>query len=179
MKRIIVAALAALLALPAAAACTWADGSSSRVSVATCTTGTESAPTFAAYAAGTTYAAGDFVVYNGVPWVSLQGTNVGHTPSASSLWWSLAGLDLANVSGFAVHAETAGTMTAGGVLKAYLWNAESKKWNSTPDLDLTVAALARQGFAGFKVEAPTARILFVPSGVGLAVTIYLNGVWVK
>lgn len=82
------------------------------------------------------------------------------------------------VKSFTVHAETAGTMTAGGVLQAYLWNPTGNsgngQWNRAPDLDLTVSALASQAFPGFTVTSPVGRIAYVPSGVGLAVTIYIN-----
>lgn len=135
MKKLFAVLLVALFALQAQATTTWSNGSSARVAIATCTTGTESAPTLATQ-----------------------------------------GLELANVSGFAVHAETAGTMTAGGVLQAYLYNPEgSGSWNRAPDLDLTVQALAKQSFAGFQVTSYAGRIAYVPSGVGLAVTVYIVG----
>lgn len=43
----------------------------------------------AAYAAGTTYASGVFVTYQGRSYESLQGSNTGHTPglAASATWW--------------------------------------------------------------------------------------------
>lgn len=79
------------------------------------------------------------------------------------------------VSGIAVHAETAGTMTAGGSLQAYLQNPATGAWNRAPDLDLTTQALARQAWLGLKVVSSKGRIAYLPSGVGLAVTIYLVG----
>jgi hypothetical protein len=134
MKKLFAVLLVALFALQALATTTWSNGSSARVSIATCSTGSESAPTLATQ-----------------------------------------GLELANVSGFTVHAETAGTMTAGGVLQAYLYNPESSSWIRSPDLDLVVQALAKQSFAGFQVTSYAGRLAFVPSGVGVAVTVYIVG----
>jgi hypothetical protein len=139
MKKLAVALLLSLFALHASAATTWSNGAwlfggPGSTVIATCSTGTESAPTLATQ-----------------------------------------GISLANLAGFVVHAETAGTMTAGGLLKAYLYNAETGSWISAPDLDLTVQALAKQSFSGFTVTAPAGRIAYVPSGVGVAVTIYIVG----
>lgn len=140
MTRILSAALAValLLATPASASKTWAKGYRAQFSaVATCTTGTESAPS------GT----GD-------------------------------GLSLAGIHGFAVYVETgAGAMTAGGKLLAYLFNPETGTWDPVSDgtLDLTVSAVASQAFSGFAVYGGTGRIAYVPSGVGLAVHIYIVG----
>lgn len=135
MKKLCAVLLLSLIALQAEATTTWSNGSSARVSIATCSTGTESAPTLATQ-----------------------------------------GLELANVSGFSVHAETAGTMTAGGLLLAYVYNPEgSGSWNRAPDMDLTVQALAKQSFTGFQVTSYAGRIAYVPSGVGVAVTVYIVG----
>jgi hypothetical protein len=48
--------------------------------------------TVASYASGTTYAAGAFVYYNGLVWISLQGSNTGKTPglSTSSGYWGIS-----------------------------------------------------------------------------------------
>ncbi len=95
------------------------------------------------------------------PTVVTEGLSLGSGPS---------------ICGIAVIAETAGTMTAGGLLNAYVWNPESTSWVRLPDRDLTVAALAKQAFDGVWVPVATAgsRITWVPSGVGVAVTIYMN-----
>jgi hypothetical protein len=85
------------------------------------------------------------------------------------------GLDLWSLTGFVVHAEAAAAMTAGGLLKAYVWNPVTARWNPVPDLDLTVAALQYQAFAGFAVSSGIGRIAYVPSGVGQAVTLYIVG----
>jgi hypothetical protein len=83
------------------------------------------------------------------------------------------GLDLWALRGFTVHAEAAGAMTAGGKLLAYSWNPVTARWNAIPDLDLTVAAVQYQSFAGFSVAADIGRVAYVPSGVGQAVNIYI------
>lgn len=136
MKKI--TAIAALLfALPVFATTTFTqdstfDAAFVRVGVATCTTGTEAAPT------GTT-----------------------------------AGIDLTGSKGFVVYAEAAAAMTAGGKLVAYLYNPVTARWTPAPDLDLTVAAIQYQAFAGFTTTSDFARIAYVPSGVGQAVTVYI------
>lgn len=77
------------------------------------------------------------------------------------------------VTGLAVHVETAGTMTAGGFLQAYLQNPITGQWNRAPDLDVSVSALARQSFLGLRVVSSKGRLAYLPSGVGLASVIYL------
>jgi hypothetical protein len=42
---------------------------------------------YAAYAGGTTYAAGDRVISNHLIYQSLQASNTGHTPASSPTWW--------------------------------------------------------------------------------------------
>ena len=76
-------------------------------------------------------------------------------------------------TGIAVFAETAGTMTAGGTLQAWLLNPATSVWQRAPDLDLTTQALANQGWIGLKIVASRGRVAFKPSGTGLATTIYL------
>lgn len=44
---------------------------------------------YAAYAAGTTYAAGDRVIDNHLIYQSLLAANVGHAPAANATWWVL------------------------------------------------------------------------------------------
>jgi len=90
---------------------------------------------------------------------------------------SVEGLKLAGmraVAGVSVHAETAGTMTAGGTLQAYVQNPATGNWNRVIDLDLTVAALARQSFLGLTIVNPMGRVIWLPNGTGLATTIYLT-----
>jgi hypothetical protein len=41
----------------------------------------------ATWNSGTTYASGAFVTYGGLTYVSLQGTNLNHTPDSSPSWW--------------------------------------------------------------------------------------------
>lgn len=84
-----------------------------------------------------------------------------------------------SICAVSVMVETAGTMTAGGLLKVYVWNPESgdvNKWLSVPSQDQTVAALAKQGFDSVYVPVSTkdSRVTVVGSGVGLAHTIYIN-----
>lgn len=78
------------------------------------------------------------------------------------------------IAGLSVHAETAGTMTAGGTLQAYVQNPATGNWNRAPDLDLTVQALARQSFVGLQIVNQMGRIAWLPSGTGLATTIYIT-----
>ena len=76
--------------------------------------------------------------------------------------------------GLTVHAETAGTMTAGGSLQAYVQNPATGNWNRVPDLDLAVQALARQAWFGLAVVNQMGRIIWLPNGTGLATTIYIT-----
>jgi hypothetical protein len=85
------------------------------------------------------------------------------------------GLELSDILGFAIHAES-GSAFAGGTLDAYLLNEVTGNWNRSPDLDLIVdAALSAQGFSGFGVSSPTSRIAYVPNGIAAGLTIYING----
>jgi hypothetical protein len=43
----------------------------------------------AAYVGGTTYAAGAVVTYSGLPYLSIVGSNIGHTPSTSPTYWTV------------------------------------------------------------------------------------------
>ena len=80
------------------------------------------------------------------------------------------------VKGVVVIVETGGTMTAGGVLQAYVKNPISGTWVRVADgsLDLTVSAVASQGFVGIYVPVPRGRIAYVASGLGVSCTIYIN-----
>lgn len=86
-----------------------------------------------------------------------------------------AGFDLQLATGFAVFVESAATAFTAGKLLAYLYNPISGAWSAAPDLDLTVAAVVSQGFSGFRVPCNSGRIAFVPSGLGQACTVYING----
>lgn len=84
-----------------------------------------------------------------------------------------------SICAISVIVETAGTMTAGGKLLAYIWNpesADSNKWAPVPDFDITVSALAKQGFPSIYVPVQTkgARLTFVSSGIGVANIAYVN-----
>jgi hypothetical protein len=136
VKRLLAAIVAAVFAFSAQATTTWSRGARRYTAIATCTTGTESAP---------------------------SGTS------------SILGLELTGLEGFTVYAEAGGAMTAGGFLQAYLQNPASGNWVRAPDLDLTAQALSSQAFAGFTVNGGSGRIAYVPSGIGLAVTIYIVG----
>lgn len=81
------------------------------------------------------------------------------------------GYNLGSVSGVIVHAEASTPMTAGGVLQAYLYNPISKQWNRAPSYDLTVAALVAQAFPA--VSMVSQQLAFLPSGVGVGLTIYM------
>lgn len=95
------------------------------------------------------------------------------TEAAPATWSD--GLALWGVAGFAVHVEAALAMTA-GTLQAYLYNPESGSWNRAPDLDIAVpAGVTKHASAGFEVTAPTSRIAYLPSGLGVAVTVYIIG----
>jgi hypothetical protein len=85
------------------------------------------------------------------------------------------GLDLAGLKGFAVFVEAGAAMTAGGKLVAYSLNPATMAYAPVPELDVTVAALVREGFAGFSLASDFGRIAYVPSGTGQASSVYLVG----
>jgi hypothetical protein len=53
--------------------------------------GVDGAPRTGAYAAGTTYAAGDLCTDAGAAYISLASSNTGHTPASSPTWWGALG----------------------------------------------------------------------------------------
>src|SRR6266403_5602867 len=70
----------------------------------------------AAYNSGTTYNLNDVVTFNGIPWVSLAGSNTNHTPATgtgAAVWWTPT---TASVTSFSYAATLYGTsgLTAAG-----------------------------------------------------------------
>lgn len=113
---------------------------------------------------------------------AMQGTftaSNGTDPYLATTTTQALGLNLSNVGGISVMAETAsgGNMTAGGKFLAYLWNPATGKWEQVADgsLDLTAAAIARQSWSGFAVTADYSRIAWEPSGIGTPVNLYVYG----
>lgn len=144
MIRLFILLLAVAFALPVPAATTWTTNTSQTTDLVRVSVGTFTTGTEAAPTAG-----------------------VGTAPNQK-------GLDLFGIEGGTVIIETAGTMTAGGVLKAYIYNPITTNWIPMPDMDITVPAAASHS-ASFFVWGDWSRIAFVPSGVGLASTIYISG----
>ena len=99
------------------------------------------------------------------------GAETGTPPTANE---GLPLVDWRSYTGISVYAETAGTMTA-STLAAYAKNPATGSWIRVPDLDLTVQALAKQGWFGLSVPSPAGRILWLPVGTGVATTIYIIG----
>lgn len=64
---------------------------------------------YAAYVAGTTYAAGDYVIRTSTHRIyqSLQASNIGHTPESSPTWWN----DIAPTNKWAMLDNVVGTAT--------------------------------------------------------------------
>ena len=67
-----------------------------------------------AYAAGTTYAIDDAVLFNGSAYVSLQNSNTGNTPDASPAFWSV----VASVGAAGPQGSTGPTGPQGGPVRA-------------------------------------------------------------
>lgn len=84
------------------------------------------------------------------------------------------GVDLFGVKACTVRAEAAAAMTAGGILLAYALNPITNKWGRATGLDLTVSNVQYETFLGIPIVEDWSRIAFVPSGVGQAVTIYIE-----
>lgn len=101
-------------------------------------------------------------------------------PSANTDGILLGGVTFQpNVKGFVVHVETAGTMTAGGVIQAYLQNPITLQWNRVADgsLDFTTSAVGDQAFPGVTVNVSLGRLAYVASGVGVTANIYINAAY--
>jgi hypothetical protein len=99
------------------------------------------------------------------------------TTEAAPTDGSSAGIRLDGIGALSLQAESATNMTAGGVFLAYVQNPITLKWMRVSDgsLDLTTAATTKQAWAGLKVEGSVGRITWVPSGVGVATTLYIIG----
>jgi hypothetical protein len=86
------------------------------------------------------------------------------------------GLALFGLKGITVQVEAAGAMTVGGKFLAYVQNSISGKWLRMPDVDLTVGeASDTYATPAMEISSDWDRLIFVPSGVGQAVTIYVKG----
>lgn len=135
-----------------------------------------------AYAGGTTYAAGDFSVFNGKAYVSLQAGNIGHQPDVSPTWWaafSAVALNLRNFQQAHLFYEMQAAITpAGGKFLAYLENPVTGWIARAPTLDLAVTpALWSEAILLPLAALPpgSTRIIYVPSGLGAgAVNVYLT-----
>lgn len=188
MKRIpsiVLAAVLALAATPAQAYCTWESiGASGASGKATCTAATDvvtETVAYVAYAAGTTYGAGAQVIYDGNPYVSLQASNTGHTPSTSTTWWALSGVSLANATtinlvvcaaSFVSGSSSTTYVDDGGTIDFYYWDARVGKMAKT-DISITVpAGSSGVGCSSSKGDSPgwgipviarTGRLVPVPN----------------
>jgi hypothetical protein len=87
------------------------------------------------------------------------------------------GLRLDGIKGFTIHVEAGSAMTAGGLFLAYQFNNVTGNWTRVADgsLDLTASAVTKQSWSGFWVAADMNRITWVPSGIGVASTMYILG----
>ena len=86
------------------------------------------------------------------------------------------GIALSGLSGVNVYVIASSAMTAGGTLLAYVLDPVTAAWYRDPDLDLTVSALTTQTWGGWQINGGAGRLAYVPSGVGVAVTLYVVGV---
>ena len=127
-----------------------------RVSKAVCSTasGTEAFAPKGLYAAGTTYAAGDVVTSGGIPYISLQGSNVGHAPATSPAYWMpLVALGKPNIDLAGVYAAGAVVRSAGILYVALNAVDGSSTPLTAPADDATNwAALPHNGVAGLDLQ---------------------------
>ncbi len=89
-----------------------------------------------------------------------------------------AGLPLQGLKGFNVSVEAHDGVTnlTAGSLKAYLQNPITGKWSPCPDLDKTVAGGAvSQAYTTTPLYEDAGALAYVPSGLGTAVDVYING----
>ena len=120
-------------------------------------------------------------------WTSKAGgdfpssTSVTTTGTEAAPSTATDGFSLVGVSGFTVIVEAlpngdggALSFTAGSLL-GYVYNPISGKWARSADLDCTGAAGSTYSCPGYAVTSPRGRVAFVPSGLGTAVNVYVNG----
>ena len=111
---------------------------------------------------------------------SATGTTTTGTEAAPTT--ATDGFGLNGLAGFTVHLESVPNGDGGvlnfsaGTLLGYLYNPVSGAWNRASELDLVVAAGApTAAYTGFTVSNPNGRVAWVPSGVGVAVRVYIEG----
>lgn len=195
MNRIFAGLLSLLLASNVLASTTWSDaatGSQSVKAVCTATTETLTQPS-GTWASGTTYAAGDVVLYANTPFVSLQADNVGNIPSvaASVSWWRAVGVSISRATTLlvTVEATTGHYISDGNGFDLYVFTPLVGKWakfNSTPYTVPQFAALAGSSPSVMQGDSPGigipllfrgnyVRVAVVPTGAGAdsgAITIW-------
>lgn len=100
----------------------------------------ENAPT--AYSAGTTYAAGDMVSYNGGSsllldqWASAQSSNTGHTPGVSGEeWWVYCGQAAAAYDAGTTYAAGDGAQIDAGGVHQMWWSVVDDNTGNAPQAD--------------------------------------------
>ena len=121
-------------------------------------------------------------------WTSKSGgdfpsaTAVTTTGTEAAPTLATQGFDLNGLAGFTVHLESIANGDGGvmnfsaGTLLGYLYNPVSGVWNRASELDLVVAAgVPTAAYTGFSVSNPNGRVAWVPSGVGVAVKVYIEG----
>jgi hypothetical protein len=89
-----------------------------------------------------------------------------------------SGIRLDGIGGIAVFLHAAVAPTAGGKLLAYAQNPVTLEWAYVADgsMDFTLTAALDQSFIGIWVAADTGRYTWIPSGVGVATTVTIQGV---
>ena len=112
-------------------------------------------------------------------YTSVATTTTG-TEAAPTL--STQGFSLDGMAGFTVYLESVpngdgGVMNfSAGTLLGYAYNPASGNWTRSSDLDLVVpAGVPTASYKGFKVDDQRGRVAWVPSGVGVAVKVYIVG----
>ena len=130
--------------------------------------------------AGTALATTTWTSKAGGDFPSATSTTTTGTEAAPTL--ATEGFSLDGLAGFTVHLESVpngdgGVMNfSAGTLLGYLYNPVSGVWNRASELDLVVAAGgSTAAYTGFTVSNPNGRVAWVPSGVGVAVRVYIEG----
>lgn len=89
-----------------------------------------------------------------------------------------SGIRLDGIGGLSVFFSSASAPTAGGKLLAYAQNPVTLVWAYVSDgsMDFTLTTALNQSFTGIWVASDAGRYTWIPSGVGVASTVLIQGV---
>lgn len=90
------------------------------------------------------------------------------------------GMALGGLHAFDVVVQATSSTFSAGTLSAYLYDPVNSIWARVPDLDLVVTAgLTAQAYPSQLVTSREGRVAYMPTGLGVACVITLEGVMVR